>query len=158
MRASLCDVDIPARMTRRGTQTLEGLREEFWWAEDASTAVVKDEHGNQRWWTFAGLRANAELADHLGDLSRGSRSRDNLSIGLAEGVTTADVDARLQSLREAPPLQGASFTTRNLPKFAECLPPQLASSTVAIRYTDSDSVRACLAERIRFVAGTVSVG
>lgn len=152
MRACLTGSDIPARLTRRGTQTLESLREEFWWAEDGSTAVVADGRGNQRWWTFAGLRANAELADRLGALARGSRSRDNLSIGLASGVTSVDVDAGLRLLRVTQHVAGSEYTTRDLPKFAECLPSDLASSTVAIRYMDSESVEACLDERIRIVA------
>jgi len=129
---------------------LEGLREEFWWAEDGSTAIVADRRGSQRWWTFAGLRANAELADRLGDLSRGSRSRDNLSIGLASGVTSGDVDAGLRSLRDTP-YADANHATRDLPKFAECLPTDLASLTVAIRYTDPASVETCLDERVQFV-------
>jgi ATP-dependent Lhr-like helicase len=151
MRTCLCGADIPARLTRRGTQTLESLREEFWWAEDNSTAVVKDERGNHRWWTFAGLRANAELADRLGDLSRGSRSHDNLSVGLANGITTAKVDVGLRSLCEVPYVPTLEYATRDLPKFAECLPADLAASTVAIRYSDSDSVEVCLGERVRIV-------
>ena len=152
MRACVSGSDIAARLTRRGAQTLEGLREEFWWAEDGSTAVVADVRGNQRWWTFAGLRANAQLADRLGDFSRGNRSRDNLSIGLAIGLTSVDVDARLRSLRDAPYAAAPDRATRDLPKFAECLPADLATSTVAIRYTDPESVEACLDERIRIVA------
>jgi ATP-dependent helicase Lhr and Lhr-like helicase len=152
MRACLCGSDVAARLTERGAQTLEGLREDFWWAEEDSTAVVEDGRGVQRWWTFAGLRANAELADRLGDISRGSRSRDNLSIGLAEGVTTTDVSARLRTLRDVPHAPTSHHATRDLPKFAECLPADLASSTVSIRYTDPESVEACLDERIRIVA------
>lgn len=152
MRACLSGSDIAARLTRRGAQTLEGLREEFWWAEDGSTAIVADGRGNQRWWTFAGLRANAQLADRLGDLSRGSRSRDNLSIGLASGLTSIDVDAGLRSLRDAPYAAAPDHATRDLPKFAECLPADLATSTVAIRFTDPESVEACLDERVQFVS------
>src|SRR5206468_3441186 len=149
----LCGSDVAARLTRRGAQTLDGLREEFWWAEDGSTAVVADGPGRQRWWTFAGLRANAELADRLGDISRGSRSRDNLSIGLADGATATNIGAVLRSLRDAPYAPDSDHATQSLPKFAECLPANLASSTVAIRYTDPKSVDACLGERIRIVAG-----
>lgn len=152
MRACLSSSDIPARLTRRGTQTLESLREEFWWVEDGSTAVVVDKRGNQRWWTFAGLRANAELADRLGDLSRGSRSRDNLSIGLASGATAVDVDSQLRSLHQTASSQVSHCTPCELPKFAECLPLDLASSTVAVRYTDADSVATVLSEPIRTVA------
>jgi ATP-dependent helicase Lhr and Lhr-like helicase len=102
MRACLRGLEVKGRLTRRGVQTLDGLREEFWWAEDGSTAVVADGRGRQRCWTFAGLRANAELADTLGDISRGSRSRDNLSIGLAEGATATNIGAVLRSLRDGP--------------------------------------------------------
>ena len=87
-----------------------------------------------------------------GDLSRGSRSRDNLSIGLASGITATDLDAGLRSLRETQAVQAREYTARELPKFAECLPPDLAASTVATRYADTESVNACLAEPIREVA------
>jgi ATP-dependent Lhr-like helicase len=112
---------------------------------------VTDTRGNQRWWTFAGLRANVELADRLGDLSRGNRSRDNLSIGLASGITAARLDSELRSLRHAEGVQAREYTVRELPKFAECLPPDLAASTVATRYADAESVNTCLAEPIRIV-------
>jgi len=151
MRACLSGSDVPARLARRGTQTLDNLREEFWWVEDGSTAVVVDERGNQRWWTFAGLRANAELADGLGDLSRGSRSRDNLSIGLASGATAVDVDSQLRLRHQTASSQVGQRTARELPKFAECLPLDLAALTVAVRYTDADSVAAVLSEPIRTV-------
>ena len=94
----------------------------------------------------------AELADRLGDLSRGTRALDNLSIGLAEGVTGTDLGVALQGVRETQRVLAREYTARELPKFAECLPPDLASATVAIRYSDADSVTACLGERIRSVA------
>jgi ATP-dependent Lhr-like helicase len=151
MRTCLGGSDVPARLTRRATRTLGSLREELSWAEDGSTAVVTDARGNQRWWTFAGLRANAELADRLGGLSLGSRSRDNLSIGLADGIRTADLHGRLRSASEVRTVQAKDYTPREL-KFAECLPPDLAAATVATRYADPESVNVCLAEPLRIIA------
>jgi ATP-dependent Lhr-like helicase len=151
MRACLAGAEIPARLTRRATRALEGLREELWWAEDGTTAVVGDARGT-RWWTFAGLRANAELADRLGHLSRVNRTRDNLSIGLVSSPTDTDLHAQLRSLGQAWPVGAREYTARELPKFAECLPPGLAASTVAIRYADTESVETCLAEPLEIVA------
>src|SRR5207244_2190718 len=54
-------------------------------------------------------------------------SRDNLSIGLTNGVSSADLNAGLRLLRETPHIQSTEYTSRQMPKFAECLPPSLAS-------------------------------
>ena len=152
MRACLGGSDVPARLTRRANQALHGVREDLWWAEDGSTAVVSDARGNQRWWTFAGLRANAELTDRLEDLSQGTRAFDNLSIGLADGVTGTSLKVALQVVSETQRVSARDYTARELPKFAECLPPNLASATIAIRYADAESIKACLDEPVRIVA------
>ena len=129
---------------------MEALRERFWWAENAATTVAHD-GDDVRWWTFAGLHANAQLAEQLGDLTRGARSRDNLSIQLVSGTRRVQVVERLAPLKTIGLAEFAWPDTQEtpLPKFAECLPPSLAASTVAARASDPSSVSACLQEEVR---------
>ena len=157
MRACLSGSDIAARLTRRGAQTLEGLREELWWAEDGSTAIVADVRGNQRWWTFAGLRANASSPTGSGHC-RGSRSRDNLSIGLAEGLDRdeyrrgASIAAGRSVRFRVGPLHGGSSQVRGVPP---------GRSRILYRRDSlhrSRVSRGLSGERIRIVAGAPSRG
>jgi ATP-dependent Lhr-like helicase len=152
MRACAAGADVAARLSERAHRTLDQLHEEFWWAEDGATAIVADSRGNRRWWTFAGLCANAELADRLGRFSRGNRSRDNLSIGLTSDVSAADLDARVRSLRESEPIPNREYTARELPKFGQCLPRDLAATVVRLRNADPASLSACLAEPVKVVS------
>lgn len=153
MRSILAGTEVPARLTRRGETEMSSLREQFWWASDDATSLVRDDE-DVRWWTFAGLRANAQLADLLGDLTRGARSRDNLSIQLATGVRSEDVLERIGPLRD---IAGVPFARSEedqaaLPKFSECLPRELAMMTLAARGADAGATETCLAEPLRVVA------
>jgi len=105
----------------------------------------------KRWWTFAGLRANADLSESLAELVRGTRSCDNLSVQLSDGATVPEIEAALRS-RTGGEAVTARSSLHDLPKFAECLPRDLAALTVANRHADIDSVEICLRERIRTVS------
>jgi hypothetical protein len=86
----------------------------------------------------------------LGDLSRGPRSRENLSIQLATGTRVAEVVSVLRTLRAhgQPPYTWPNADRTPLPKFSECLPPEFAASTVAARATDLTSWELCLSEPV----------
>lgn len=150
IRSVVAGVTVPARLTRRGEAEMASLRELFCWANEGATSVVTDGE-DVRWWTFAGLRANAQLADELGDLTRGSRSRDNLSIQLAAGTRVEEVIDRLRPLKEleSPGNRWPGPEGTPLPKFAECLPAELALVTVAARAADQSSLSTCMSEVVR---------
>jgi ATP-dependent Lhr-like helicase len=147
VRSVLTGSPVPARLTRRGSEALERLREEFWWADNGATSVVRGAGGEKRWWTFAGLRANADLSDSLAELVRGTRSCDNLSIQLSDAATVPEIEAALRSRTGGGTVTGSSL--HDLPKFAECLPRDLAALTVAERYADTASAEICLREPIQ---------
>jgi len=130
---------------------MNSLRQRFWWAEDGTTTVVTD-GDDVRWWTFAGLRANVQLADQLGDLTRGVRSRDNLSIPLAAGTSLEDAITRARALHGTGSPRHASPQSEQegaLPKFAECLPRDLALRTASARAADPISLNTSLREPAR---------
>ena len=60
------------------------------------TIVERGTDGSSRWWTFAGLRANVELAARLTGLRDHVTQRDNLSITLSTDATVEDVRAALE--------------------------------------------------------------
>lgn len=149
IRSVVAGADIPATLTRRGESELASMRERFWWAADGETAVVRD--GNDvRWWTFAGLRANAQLAEQLGDLTRGTRSHDNLSIQLTDGTSARDVGDRVRQMRDvaAAPFAWPESARDVRPKFTECLPEGVARTMLAARAGDPRSLTVCLGENV----------
>lgn len=128
---------------------MASLRDRFWWADHGKTTVVT-EGDDVRWWTFAGLRANVELAEQLGELSRGPRSRDNLSLQLVAGTRVREVVERLRVFQEVGPRRYTwpDSDRTPLPKFAECLPREFALLTVAARASDRASLSTCLAQAV----------
>jgi ATP-dependent Lhr-like helicase len=54
--------DIPAKLSKRGTERLDIVREVFAFCDGQSIPLVTDDQGMTRWWTFAGAAANASLA------------------------------------------------------------------------------------------------
>lgn len=157
IRSVVAGADPPAHLTRRGKARLASLREAFHWATDGTTTIVTG-GDDVRWWTFAGLRANAQLADQLGRLTHAARAHDNLSIRLAEGARASAVVELLQPLRELESIPfawpDAERTPR--PKFTECLPQELAMAAMAARAADPDSVAACLREPLRVATSPLS--
>jgi ATP-dependent Lhr-like helicase len=55
----------PAALSVRAKDRMTSLGAKYPWIDDESTALVRDENGDLRWWTFAGLRANAWLGKAL---------------------------------------------------------------------------------------------
>lgn len=136
-------------LTRRASERLARLRQEFadlvW---DEGTVVAED-GARMRWWTWAGARANAVLVsalDHaaphlLGD----SIVYDNWQIGLRSDATGGEIrDAMADARRElgedmsrALPLTDEK-ALRHL-KFSEMLPPAMAIATLAARTADAST-------------------
>ena len=147
MRACLAGSDIPARLTRRGAQTLEDSE------RSSGGRRMAHRHRRGRAWksTLVDVRRSAcergARRSPRGPLTREPIARQPLD-RLAIGLTSVDLDAGLRSLRDPATLRPGTTRDASFPKFAECLPADLATSTVAIRYTDTESVKACLDERI----------
>lgn len=107
-------------------------------------SLVRSGDNELRWWTFAGLRANATLAEHLGRLTAVG-AVDNFSLPLVP-TTSSDgleqVRAKLRGrLPLAPPIPDGAGDGL---KFGACLPPAFAERTLRSRMGDPESVAACL--------------
>jgi ATP-dependent Lhr-like helicase len=132
-------------LTERARAGLTEARSEFRFAQPGRTSVVI-ESTRARWWTWAGQRANASLADALGDLaaSRG----DDLSIGLDPlTASKAVVKEKLSSLHPdtLPTPSIAADFAENM-KFSDCLPGPLATEVARQRLIDPAGVERVLGE------------
>lgn len=165
-----------AVLTARATQRLARLREQHAHLVDEDASVVATDRGRTRWWTFAGLHANAVLTAALGAaapelLDTGGYT--NVTIALRPGTTGAEVIAALHTAASLPvsinrPIGrkpdtafGGAYAARlgaHLPpvspqalrqlKFTELLPPALAAATLALRSADHAGAQSIIARRI----------
>lgn len=130
-------------LSKRGAERLTGIRADFRWLEPGKTALVTDADGRQRWWTFAGQRANAGLAEALRSRGAAVRRFDNFSLSFDSQITMMDIDG----LRELPPESFRSpIDDRAIEglKFNECLPEAVAREALGRRLMDEESLRAVL--------------
>ena len=138
-------------LTKRAGVKLGELRADFNWVDATSTAVVRDNVGATRWWTFAGVRANTLLGESIGPLRFGRSREENLSIRLVDGATVESLKKRLDDADG----KGNGFPVTDSAvdalKFSACLPRELAIHTLRERGSDPEAVRACLREPIRQV-------
>ena len=153
VRRVLAGNRLGVEISRRARSRLDEIRQRFPWADAGSTAVVRDPAGTSRWWTFAGIRANAMLGELLGTLGAPTARDANLSIRLRDGVAFEELQGRLDAA-------SADVTKCAFPvsddavdalKFSACLPRRLAVRTLQERGADRDAVRACLGEPLRHV-------
>lgn len=134
-----------AELTGRALTRLQALRGQYAHRVAERATVVASDDRRQRWWTFAGARANAVLTAALGEvapevLDQGSFS--NMHIALRSDATAGAVSS---AMRDAHRVFGDDLVSVSPPvseqalkrlKFAELLPPTLAARTLAARGAD----------------------
>jgi ATP-dependent Lhr-like helicase len=147
-----------AHYSRRASEEMSNAREEFaFLSEDATTALRSQSEGRTYWWTFAGLRANAALADAIHGLFGVNAIADNLAIKL-EGQTNAEeMESFRAAMRKDPPRGGSSAeVTKAIEdlKFSACLPIGLAESMLSIRMADPAAVKDALERSLRILTAS----
>ena len=144
-----------APYSRRAAEEMSNAREEFGFlSEGATTAARSQSEGRTYWWTFAGLRANAALAESMRGLSCVDALADNLSIKIDDGTKAGGMEPVLAALRQNPP-RGASCVEvakaiEDL-KFSDCLPISLAERMLSIRLEDPKAISHTLDESLRIL-------
>lgn len=146
IRRVVASGERPIATTRRASVRLDLLREDFPFAAERRTALERD-HARQRtrWWTFAGGRANAELARRCAAAGIAVSGADDLSIGLVamppvEAVEAAVADAVLTW--DVPPAR------RDAIKFSEAVPEESLDVMVRARDGDEAGVACTLSESV----------
>ncbi|HEX4862496.1 MAG TPA: DEAD/DEAH box helicase [Acidimicrobiales bacterium] len=150
VRDVLLGTDLPGvDVSRRATERLSRLREDYSWVRPSRTTVVFGK-GRPRWWTFAGWKANLALAQVAGCVRRDATHFDGLSIALDDST---DVEALEDALEQASPndidlRSGLALEAVKELKFSECLPPSLALDVVARRLRDEPGTTRVLQEPV----------
>lgn len=87
--------DPDATLTTRASERLASVRADLPGVRPGTTTLLNDERTDSvRWWTFAGLRANLELAARLVPLRDHVTQRENLYINVSRQALHGDSELR----------------------------------------------------------------
>jgi len=149
IREVLVGADPPGVvLSERAARKLADLRALHPWATSASTALVVDDHGRAKWWTFAGWKANLWLAQIVAQLRREVAAVDDLTVALDPWARVSELEAAisgasLDDIDLAPWVVGEAADGL---KFSDCLPLDLAIEIVTRRLSDRRSTEQVLGE------------
>jgi ATP-dependent Lhr-like helicase len=128
---------------------------EFTWLAPECTSLIMSGEQN-RWWTFAGSRANAMLANALGNVT--PAGFDNLCIRFDRAVDPEALQEAVATVRKHPPstapIADLDRAIDQL-KFSACLPRRLAEYMLAVRLSDPEAVANVLAQPLCVVRAPV---
>jgi len=133
-------------ISRRATDQLDELRDEYRWVRSDGTTLVND--GRARWWTFAGQRANTWLASFLSAVRTEVTALDGLSIALDSTANLEQLRSHLDEVQIESATLGAwvSDEAAESLKFADCLSSELVSHEISARLRDDIAVRSAIDE------------
>ena len=140
----------PGLLTKRGQAKQAELQEEFSWLPEHGTALVHEAPGRVRWWTFAGLKVNAALADGLVAGGTKGLSRDSFSI-VVRAQGTFEISMAIEKFRaSSPSAEPTSLVTEAIDglKFSACVPEDLALAMLRRRLPDPAGFAVVLGEPI----------
>lgn len=145
--------DIEGALSARARSKLAELRaDEYAWAKDGWTTLVRDtRRSRSRWWTFAGGRANAALAAQLDNAGLATISVDDLGIGLRSSLALAALHQALVGIDAG---VSAPVDRRRIDgvKFAACLPEDAVIEMLEARDRDPRAVSVAISEPVTFVS------
>ena len=150
IRRVLTSRSCPGSLASRATAKLDEVAAAFTWLHAEGTTFLREQSGDLRWWTFAGLRANGALGAATG-LARGQP--DNLSIPLDAAATERAITDKLSGRSPdaiAAEVPVPTTAVKSL-KFARCIPEALVNRTLASRWSDPAAVGSVVAEVIHAV-------
>ena len=141
--------------SRRAQEQINSTRFDFPWLARDSSTILNNTEGGLTWWTFAGCRGNATLANELAQVTASRVEHDNFSLTFESTVQFAELQKALNVLRTKPVSEmQPAIDDRAIEglKFSECLPTSLANEMLGARLRDSMAVKATLALKLRNVA------
>jgi ATP-dependent Lhr-like helicase len=151
VRSVIAGCDPEVTVSRRAQTRLAELREEMPFCTEDHSTLVTYPGGKIRWWTFAGLGANAVLAQILRNAGEQVKRFDNFSVELAR-EPSASLSSVLHSgaLRIGDPAWEDWMAQLEL-KFHLCLPRTVAQAATIARLTDASAARVVQREAVRNV-------
>ena len=150
MERILVSTDTPVVLSKRGSECLASLKSDFAFLDGESIPLVVDARGRMRWWTFAGARANAMLANALAGTGLECRGHDDLSI-VTPVVDKATVERVIRSVDPNIPARQPDDQMLKDLKFSACLPKESAQGILAKRLGDAEAFANILRRQLRFV-------
>ena len=129
----------PVELTRRAAEGLSELRSELPSARPGRTLLLHD-GGGTRWYTFAGLRANIELAARISALRTQISQRNNLYIAFG---TTVDRDHLRAAVQQTTPEAELACLVADVSgplKLQRALPEKLVDEILVGRLRDKAAV------------------
>jgi ATP-dependent Lhr-like helicase len=152
IRDVLLGTDPPVRLTRRAAAALGEARET---APDlvhpGGTVISREPGGDVRWWTWAGLRANATLIATLGDIADSAQRVEEFFVRLRGDMTPEIWKVALADAEDRLCLPAIDDKALDGLKFSAALPRHLAKATLAQRLADLDGAMVALREQHRFI-------
>jgi ATP-dependent Lhr-like helicase len=153
MQRILASDTVSRCWSRRAKQQINELRGSLPEIQEDCTTVVSGE-GFTVWWTFAGGRANACIVAALQCVLGGGVAHDDLSVVIPRGVSWADLQSFLASLRRQPPsalpVPVSEEALAGL-KFSICLPRDLAFRVLEARLHDPVALECVLNREVRYL-------
>lgn len=150
-RDVLLGQDPPVRLTTRAVSKLAEVREAHSDAvHPGGSLITRSESGDNRWWTWAGQRANATLAASLPSAVVPHQRLNDRWIRLREDLTPAGWRSAVADAGAGLCLPEVDARAVRGLKFAEVLPDRLAEATLAARTSDQAGATQVLAEPVRF--------
>ncbi|MFF5217603.1 DEAD/DEAH box helicase [Micromonospora sp. NPDC000442] len=155
VREVLLGAHPPVRLTRRALERLARERgEKAHLVHPGGTVIVREDGGDLRWWTWAGVRTNATLTATLGEVVDPVERFDDHSIRLRENVTPSEWQALTSDAGDRLCLPGVNEKALDGLKFSVALPKRLAAATLSARLADLQGAAVVLKEPVRFVVTT----
>ncbi|MEW2442716.1 DEAD/DEAH box helicase [Micromonospora marina] len=152
VREVLLGADPPVAITRRAVSRLADVRaERAHLVHPGGPVILRDKHGDLRWWTWAGFRVNATLTATLSAAVDPVERFDDSSIRLRGNLTPRDWGALTADARDRMCLPAVDERALTGLKFNAALPTRLATATLAARLADLDRAVTVLGEHSRFV-------
>jgi ATP-dependent Lhr-like helicase len=142
------------RCSRRATERIGEIRQEFSWLPADSSVALLSGSGAAEWWTFGGNRANATLARVLGEEMPSKISHDSFKLTFESVSNLQDVERAIDAIRQRnvtemrPAVDQAAIEGL---KFSECLPIDLATEMLERRLQEPEATRRILEQYARFV-------
>jgi ATP-dependent Lhr-like helicase len=152
IRDVLLGTDPPVRLTTRAIAALHEAREAAPnMVHPAGTVINREPSGDVRWWTWAGLRANATLIATLSGIADTAQRPADSYIRLRGDLTPQDWKTALDGAGEQMCLPLVDDKAVDGLKFSTALPRPLAEATLAQRLADLHGARTALTEPHRFL-------
>ncbi len=153
IRRVLTGTDPAGTLSNRTKTQLAAVRADYAWLDADQTVVRRDAVG-VAWWTFAGLRANAAMADFFRRRGVGATKADNFRVHFEGSLATPGLADSLRELSSADPsAMRTPIEEKTIDglKFSECLPRPLAVKELEERLTDRPAIASTAREPFRFI-------